>query len=265
VGELALALFWPAVLAYGEAAVVYLGAATWRSTLSRFAIWGVRIGWLAQAALLVAQALAAEGFPWTSPAASLNLFVWMCVGIYLIWGCRPPYRLLGLAVMPLAAVLLAVAWAAGGVDVTRRSDLGTAFLVAHVGLVVAAFAGFTISAGVAGVYLWQQRRLKRHTPGVLRLRLPGLTTLDGLVARTITASLVALTLGAGVGFARIRSEGHELDAIAITTIATWAFYAGYVVARHELGWTGRRSAQLALAGFALVVAVRLGLMPVGHF
>jgi hypothetical protein len=37
------------------------------------------------------------------------------------------------------------------------------------------------------------------------------------------------------------------------------------VARHELGWTGRRSAQLALAGFALVVAVRLGLMPVGHF
>ena len=71
------------------------------------ATWGVRLGWLAQTALLAVQAARADGFPWATWAGSLNLFVWLVVGAYLIWGCKPRYRLLGLAVMPLAAVLLA--------------------------------------------------------------------------------------------------------------------------------------------------------------
>ena len=52
------------------------------------------------------QLLDADGFPWGTWAGALNLFVWLVVGAYLIWGCRPRYRLLGLAVMPPAAVLL---------------------------------------------------------------------------------------------------------------------------------------------------------------
>ena len=47
------------------------------------------------------QALDSDGFPWGTWAGALNLFVWLVVGAYLIWGCTPRYRLLGLAVMPL--------------------------------------------------------------------------------------------------------------------------------------------------------------------
>jgi hypothetical protein len=68
----------------------------------------------------------------------------MCVGVYLIWGCRAPFRLLGLVVMPLAVVLLALAWAAGGVGEQAASEFGDAFLAFHVGLILAAFAGFTL-------------------------------------------------------------------------------------------------------------------------
>src|SRR5919201_6385819 len=108
-GELGLLLVWPALVGYGEAALAYLGETVRpgrSSGLSGFAIWGVRLGWVAQTALLTAQAVRADGFPWATWAASLNLFVWMCVGAYLIWGCRAPFRLLGLGVMPLAAALL---------------------------------------------------------------------------------------------------------------------------------------------------------------
>ena len=62
----------------------------------------MRIGWLAQTALLIAQMLDSDGFPWGTWAGALNLFVWLVVGAYLIWGCTPRYRLLGLAVMPFA-------------------------------------------------------------------------------------------------------------------------------------------------------------------
>ncbi len=264
-GEIVLILFWPALAGYAEAAAAYVGESLRPGRLGRWAIWGVRLGWLAQTALLLAQAADAEGFPWASWAGSLNLFVWMCVGAYLVWGCRAPYRLLGLAVMPLAAVLLVLAWAAGGVQAGRRSDFGDVFLAFHVGLVLAGFAGFTVAAGLAGVYLWQERRLKRHAPGLLRVTAPALDTLDRLAGRTIALALAALTLGIGIGFARLEADGAPFDATIAVTLLAWTLYAVFLVLRYEVGWRGRRTAYLAIAGFLLVAVVRLGLTPVSHF
>ena len=261
-GELAVILFWPAVAGYAEAAVAYAGDTLRPGRLVRWAIWGVRLGWLAQTALLVAQAAHADRFPWGSWAGSLNLFVWMCVGAYLIWGCRAPFRLLGLAVMPLAALLLVLAWAVGGAAEPGHSQFGDVFLVFHVGLALAGFAGFTIAAALALLYLWQDRRLKRHTPHVLRLRAPSLETLDSLAWRTIAVALPALTLAIGIGFARLGTDGGSLDATMAVTLLAWVVYAAYLV---EAGWRGRRAAYLGLSGFALVVLVRLVLTPFGHF
>ena len=74
----------------------YAGELRGPGLAGRLATWGVRLGWLAQTALLVGQAASADGFPWGTWAGALNLFVWLVVGAYLIWGCTPRYRLLGL-------------------------------------------------------------------------------------------------------------------------------------------------------------------------
>ena len=245
------ALFWPALLAYGEAALAYSSPRT-----TRAATWGVRIGWLAQTALLAVQAERADGFPWASWSGSLNLFVWLVVGAYLIWGCRPRYRLLGLGVMPLAAILFVVARLAGGVgDHHGAAHYGSAFLVLHVGSVLAAFAGFTLAAGLAGVYLWQEGRLKRRDAGILRLRLPPLASLERLASRTIAVSLTLLTVGLAAGLVRAHDDGGRFDALEAVTILTWLVYGSFVVTRPG----GRRAAYLALGGFALVILARLAL------
>src|SRR5438876_8815343 len=150
---MAEAFFWPALVAYGEAMVAYASP-----RFTRLGTWGVRLGWLAQTALLAVQAAGADGFPWSSWAGSLNLFVWFVVGAYLIWGCRPRFRLLGLAVMPLAAALFLVARIGGGTEAGAKSGYGNVFLVLHVGLVLAAFAGFTLAAALAALYLWEEGR-----------------------------------------------------------------------------------------------------------
>ena len=257
-------LFWPALLLYGEAAVGYLGDARHPGAAGRAATWGVRLGWLVQTALLGVQAAREDGFPWGTWAGSLNLFVWLVVGAYLIWGCRRPFRLLGLAVMPLAVSLLAVARAGGGTGVGRRSHYSNLFLVLHVGLVLAAFAGFTLAAALSALYLWQERRLKRRESTILRLRAPALAKLDDVAARTIAIALPALTLGIAVGIARLRDRGGGFDALMAVTVLTWAVYAGYLALRRVAGWRGRRAAYLVLAGFVLVAVVRLAL-PVTHF
>jgi ABC-type uncharacterized transport system permease subunit len=261
---LAELLFWPALFAYGEAAVAYFGETRHPGRAGRLATWGVRIGWLVQTALLAVQAARAEGFPWSTWASSLNLFVWLVVGVYLIWGCRPRYRLLGLAVLPLAVVLFVLARVGGGTGIGTRSHYSNLFLVLHVGLVLAAFAGFTLAAGLSALYLWQERRLKRRESSILRLPVPALAKLDQVAARTIVVALPALTLGVAVGIVRLEDRNESFDALMVVTLLAWTVYAVYLVLRHLAGWRGRRAAYLVLIGFALVVVVRLAL-PVTHF
>jgi ABC-type uncharacterized transport system permease subunit len=247
----------PALLAYGEAAVAYAGELRGPGLAGRLATWGVRIGWLAQTGLLIGQALSAEGFPWGTWAGSLNLFVWLVVGAYLIWGCTPRYRLLGLTVMPLAVVLLALAWVGGGTAL-EETDRSGFVLALHAALMLAGFAGLTLAAGMAALYLWQERRLKRHERRVLRVRMPPLDALDRLGARAVAGSLVAIALGIAVGASTF--ERGDFDAAMAVTLVIVAVYTALLVLRHE-GWRGRRAARLTLLGYALVAIV----LPITHF
>lgn len=256
--------FWPALLLYGEAAVGYLGDVRNPGRAGRLATWGVRLGWLAQTALLAAQLARNGGFPWGTWASSLDLFVWLVVTAYLIWGCQPRYRLLGLAVMPLAVGLLIAAHAGGGTGVGGASHYSSLFLVLHVGLVLAAFAGFTLAAALSGLYVWQERRLKSSPATILRRQVPALATLDELALRTVAWSVPLLTLGIAVGLARLVSRGDRLDAVIAATVVTWIVWCSYLGLRLFAGWAGRRAAYLALVGFALVVVVRV-VLPGSHF
>jgi ABC-type uncharacterized transport system permease subunit len=248
-------LFWPALVAYGEAVLAYSSP-----RFAGLATWGVRIGWIAQTALLVFQAARADGFPWTSWAGSLNLFVWLVVSAYLIWGCRPRYRLLGLSVMPFVVALFIAARLGGGTTTGGKSHYDNLFLVLHVGFVLAAFAGFTLAAGLAGLYLLEERRLKRRAADILRLRLPSLVVLERVTVRTIAVSLPLLTLGLVAGLVRLRQHGGGVDALMAATIAAWAIYAVFLGLRPA----GRAGAHMALAGFALVIVARIVLAE-GHF
>jgi ABC-type uncharacterized transport system permease subunit len=247
---MAEALFWPALLGYGEAAFAYTSP-----RYTRLGTWGVRVGWLAQTGLLAVQAARVDGFPWSSWAGSLNLFVWLVVTAYLIWGCKQRYRLLGLTVMPLAAALFVVARIGGGTEAGERSHYSNLFLVVHVGFVLMAFAGFTLAAALAALYLIEARRLKRRSADILRLKLPSLVVLERLTLRTIAISLPLLTVGLGAGIVRLRRDHDGFDALMAATILTWLVYALFLVLRPA----GRRGAQMALLGFGFVILVRIAL------
>lgn len=251
-------LVWPVLIAYGEAAVAYAGELRGSGRYGRIGIWGVRVGWLAQTVLLIAQALSAEGFPWGTWAGALNLLSWLVVSAYLVWGCRPRYRLVGLGVMPVALGLLALSFVGGGTGVDDAGGDGWALAV-HAGLMLAAFASFTVAAATALLYLYEDRRLSRRDPRLLRLRLPSLEGLERLAARAALAGLLLLSGGILVGIAWLDVDG--LDAAMTVTIAIWAFYGLTLLLRREAGLLGRRLAWTLVGGAALVAVV----LPVTHF
>jgi len=250
-------LIWPALIAYGEAAVAYAGELRGPGVGGRLGTWGVRIGWLAQTALLVVQAFGSDGFPWGTWAGALNLFVWLVVAVYLVWGCTPRYRLLGLAVMPIAAVLLVLAWAGGGTGVATANDSG-ALLAVHAAFMLAALAGLTVAAGMAALYLWEDRGLRRRDSRLLRLRMPPLGTLDRLETRITAAALALLSVGIVTGLPRLQGR---FDVSMAVTLVLWALVATVLVLRREAGLQGRRAAWLQLGGILLVAFV----LPITHF
>ncbi len=250
-------LFWPALIAYGESLVAYAGNARWPGLSGQLATWGVRIGWLAQTALLGVQVARSDGFPWDTWAGALNLFGWLVVSAYLVWGCRARYRLLGLAVMPFVLALLVLARVGGGTDAEGATNESTLFLVLHVVFLLASFAGFTLAAALAALYLWQERRLKRHAVGGVLGRAPSLATLERLSSRTILVCVPVLTVGIGAGLLRLRETHGSIDALMMVTIAAWAAYAAFALIRMR----GRRAAWFAVLSFVLVVAA---LLPVSH-
>ena len=90
----------------------------------RFAIWGVRLGWLAQTALLVVQALRADGFPWGTWAGALNLFVWLVVGALPDLGLQRPLPPARCPCDAAGGALLVASWAGGGTGITRGVHSG---------------------------------------------------------------------------------------------------------------------------------------------
>jgi len=121
--------------------------------------------------------------------------------------------------------------------------------------VLAAFAGFTLAAALAAMYLLEEGRLKRRRPDILSLSLPSLVTLERLTVRTVAVSLPLLTLGLAAGFVRLDEKGGGFDALMAVTVLTWLVYGGFLAVRP----TGRRGAYVAVVGFALVILVRLAL------
>ena len=251
-------LVLPVLIGYGEAAVAYAGELRGSGRYGRIGIWGVRIGWLAQTALLGVQALSADGFPWGTWAGALNLLSWLIVSGYLIWGCKPRYRLVGLAVMPVAVGLLLLAWAGGGTGVEESDGDGWGLAV-HAALMLAGFASLLVAAATAFLYLYEDRGLSRRDTHLLRLRLPSLEGLERLSARAALAGLLLLSGGIVVGLAGLDVDG--VDAAMTVTVAIWAFYGLALLLRREAGLQGRRFAWTLVAGAVLVAIV----LPLTHF
>ena len=125
-----------------------------------------------------------------------------------------------------------------GTGTGEQSDYGNLFLTLHVGFVLAAFAGFTLAAALALLYL---------------LKLPSLVTLEKVTSNAIAVSLPLLTLGLAIGIVRLYRHGGSFDALMAATILAWLVYGAFLALRP----TGRAAAHLALAGFAVVIVVRI--------
>jgi len=152
-----------------------------------------------------------------------------------------------LALLTLFALLLVPA---GSGD---RTAVGIG-IASHIILAILGFAGFSVSAGVGALYLWQIRMLKRDPTAAVARRMPALEKLDRLnfVAAAAGFPCLALSLLAGWLFL---GEGVRwwVDPTFLTSVGGLLIYMLLFTARGFLGWYGRRIAWLSVIGFGVAV------------
>src|SRR5258708_22452458 len=130
------------------------------------------------------------------------------------------------------------------------------WLLLHIPIFILSYLLLLAAASGAVLFIVQERRIKRHKAATVLSRLPSLVTLEIFIYRMILLSFPLLTLGMLLGghWALLtRGRYWGWDPTETFSFVTWIIYAIYIVLRWSQGWRGRRSTDLALAGFGIIL------------
>lgn len=175
----------------------------------------------------------------------------------VVWAeWRHQLGLLGFFLVPPSALTLLMGFRFAKADSIPAEGLPAGWLLAHVVLAMAAFACFTVSSGVAGAWLVQDRQLRRKALGPLSYRLPALGVLEALAARLAGIGLGALAFSLAAGFVWkwiwYRHFGLD-DPKVLFAISVLLAYGGALLLRRQAVLQGRRLAALFVLFFFAVL------------
>lgn len=170
-------------------------------------------------------------------------------------------RPLGIAVVPVAALLSGAALALGLTPSQAGDFFGSRWwFYLHVLLAFGGYAGLALASGAGLLYLIQLRELKGKRFGRLFRFLPSLDKLEDVGRRALVVGLISLTLGLALAWAwTVHFMGSlELGEPKVAwAIGTWVIMACALGLRGGGPRHARWGAALSVAGFVLVVVAYL--------
>jgi ABC-type transport system involved in cytochrome c biogenesis permease subunit len=166
-------------------------------------------------------------------------------------------RTVALVLLPLIAVLLAIALVFGIAPDGQPLAFRGVWFSFHVVLAFLGYAGLTLAFAAGLLYLLQFRELKGKRLGRIFRFFPSLPTLDRLGRRGLTIGFPALTLALIIAWAwtvRFQRTFAAADPQVIWGVLTWLTFAIVLLARRR-GDTDseRRGARASVIGFVVVV------------
>jgi len=179
-------------------------------------------------------------------------FAWGILVAFLLAQWRLKAKVLGVAVLPVAACLLAYALRLdAGVRPLVPALQNNLLLTLHVGFAVLSYGAACVAFGAAVVYL-AHPRLQLKTP---RQRFDEI----GYRGAVVTFPLMTVMIVLGALWAETAWGRYwGWDPKETAALVTWLLYAGYLHARVARGWRGARCAWLLVIGFAAVMFVYFG-------
>lgn len=247
------------MVAYGIATVhaVFL----WRKGFRRDS--HVTYALLAAGILFHTRAMLLRGFslnhcPVTNLFEATLFVMWTIVGTYLVVGLWSRLRFIGAFASPVLFALGVFALMPG-LDLRQggHPELPVAWTSAHAALLALSYGAFGLASVAAAMYLTQERNLKQRKIQAIFSLLPPIQRLEIVIARSLAAGFVLLTLGLAVGaldMTRINNpHAYAGDPKVVWSALVWLLYLALLVMRWRFSQGGRRLALGAIGSFAFVL------------
>jgi ABC-type transport system involved in cytochrome c biogenesis permease subunit len=254
-------LLWYATGCYGVGIVAALPRMTQvRPLLNVSALAALGAGMILNGAALLSDALHLHRLPLTGVETALSFFAFCVTAAFFLIYLRFRRAWLGFLVLPFVFILtLASAVSSGPLPVS--TPLRARWLLVHSAAMILAYTGLFLTFVAAVMYLMQAGELKSKHPKALYTYLPSLEACDKLYDRSLIFGLACMTAGLVTGFLwahKAWTGSWEWDPKIVASLFTWFIYIALVSARFRGNGRGRRSAYVAILGFAAILITFLG-------
>lgn len=250
-------LFGLAISCYVASSIGYQGYILFQKRpvyqISRIVLLG---GFLCHTAFLVLQFAQNGLLPVQNLQETLSTFGWAVVGIFLVLQIKFHLMVLGALVAPLAAVAVIISSMVPKPQVHLDPLFQGLWRTVHMVSVILGIAALAIACLVGILYLIQEKAIKEKNRGFFFSRLPSLNLLDSMGYASLIIGFPLLTFGfiSGVLYSQaVRGRFWTWNSKEIFAAISWLVFAALLHERLAVGWQGRRSAVIAIAGFAILL------------
>ncbi len=187
---------------------------------------------------------------------ALSLAAWLIALLLLVASLRHPLELLGIVLLPFAAVALALEVAFSGPGTATTLPPG---LQIHILLSLLAYSLLAIGAIQAILLAVQNHHLHHHHPGGFIRALPPLAIMEGLLFQIIGLGFLFLSASLITGFIFLDDLfGQHVAHKTVLSIFAWGLFAGVLFGRWRFGWRGRIAVRWTLGGFLTLALAYFG-------
>ena len=193
-----------------------------------------------------------------SVSGAFSAIAWVVVVLYLVATFLQPVATLGVLVLPLAALLVLMAWLWPGKVLNAP---GSSLQAAHILIAMLAYSLLCLAAVQSVLLLVLERNLRQRQGLTLVQALPPMQTMERLMFQMIGIGFILLTatLVSGAVFSEsLFGKPFRFTHHMVLSVIGWAVYGVLLLGRWRLGWRGRTAVRWALAGFLMLVLAYFG-------
>lgn len=177
--------------------------------------------------------------------------------LLLIAALNKPVEKLGIAVFPIAAIMLGLEL--NFADQSSSLSHHSMAMTAHILTSIIAFSLLNIAALQAVLLYLQDQQLKSHPPKRFIQSLPSLQAMEALLFQMLSAGVLFLTLSLASGFIFIEDLfAQHLVHKTVLSLFAWIIFFSLLIGRKRYGWRGKAAIQWTVCGFVLLLLAYFG-------
>lgn len=219
--------------------------------------------WAVVLAAVTDLGVTAAAFPMRTGPEYLLVLGWFILTLHLVLWFRSHVRGAALVLPPVASLMVLAGFLFSAGEAQAYGLRTQGWFVFHTSIATMGVAALAVSFAMSLLFLVKEHALKARRSLRALERLPTLEALDRLGFQSLLYGFPLLTLGIATGMVYSAAVHDRLwiwGPKEVFPLIAWVVFAGILWARFARGVRGRRSAILAIAGFAFALLTFVGMV-----